>query len=221
MAILQESIEVEVPVSTAYNQWTQFETFPQFMHGIEAVQQIDDTSLHFRTDIAGVRREYNAQITEQLPDRRIAWVSTDKPRNSGIVTFESLGTKRARINVELEWEPEGLAERAASAIHADSHQVKADLKRFKEFIEGRGEETGAWRFSVDHGEVEDPPFETAASGIPSASAGPADSGKPSVSDKPSVSGKPSASGTPSNVPSPERPAGTDPFIDDDEPVDPR
>lgn len=191
MAHLQESIEVEVPVSTAYNQWTQFETFPEFMSGIESVEQIDETSLHFRTEIAGVKREYNAQITEQLPDRRIAWVSNDKPRNSGIITFESLGADRARINVELEWEPEGLAEKAGSIIGVDSHQVSADLKRFKEFIESRGIETGAWRSSVDRGEVEDPPFETAVSGIPS------------------------------TVPSPERPTGTDPFIDDDEPVDPR
>ena len=155
MATLQETIEVDVPVSTAYNQWTQFESFPEFMRGVESVEQIDETSLHFRTDIAGVRREYNAQITEQLPDRRIAWVSTDKPRNSGEVSFEPLGPEQTRVTVALEWEPEGLVEKAGSAVHADSHQISADLKRFKQFIEARGIETGAWRSAVDRGEVEE------------------------------------------------------------------
>ena len=155
MASVQESIDVDVPVSTAYNQWTQFETFPVFMRGVEAVEQIDETSLQFRTDIAGVRREYLAQITEQTPDRRIAWVSTDKPRNAGTVTFDSLGADRTRVSVELEWEPEGMVEKAGSALGADSRQVGADLGRFKEFIESRGIETGGWRSSVDRGEVED------------------------------------------------------------------
>ncbi|MET4093644.1 SRPBCC family protein [Arthrobacter sp. UYCu712] len=155
MARVQESIEVDVPVSTAYNQWTQFETFPHFMTGIESVEQIDETSLQFRTDVAGVRREYVAQITDQTPDRKIAWVSTDKPRNAGTVTFEALGDQRARVSVELEWEPEGLVEKAGSAIGADSRQVTADLGRFKEFIESRGIETGEWRSSVEQGEVDD------------------------------------------------------------------
>ena len=155
MASVQENIEVDVPVSTAYNQWTQFETFPEYMKGVESVEQIDETSLQFRTGIAGVRREYFAQITEQIPDRKIVWVSTDKPRNAGTVAFESLGAERARVNVELEWEPEGLVEMAGSAVGADSHQVTADLGRFKEFIETRGIETGEWRHSVDRGEVDD------------------------------------------------------------------
>ncbi len=158
MAIVQESIEVEVPVSTAYNQWTQFETFPRFMTGIDSVEQIDETSLQFRTDVAGVRREYIAQIIEQTPDRRIAWVSTDKPRNAGTVTFEALDDGRARVNVELEWEPEGLVEKTGSAVGADSRQVTADLGRFKEFIESRGIETGEWRSSVAQGEVDDDGF---------------------------------------------------------------
>ena len=163
MATVQHSIEVDVPVSTAYNQWTQFETFPEFMKGVEAVEQIDETSLQFRTDIAGVRREYFAQNTEQTPDRKIAWVSTDKPRNAGTVTFEPLGAERARVNVELEWEPEGLVEKAGSAVGADSRQVTADLGRFKEFIESRGIETGEWRSSVADGEVDET---TGESGTP-------------------------------------------------------
>ena len=151
---LQESVDVEVPVSTAYNQWTQFESFPQFMKGVESVEQIDETSLHFRTSVAGVRREYDAQILEQTPDRCIAWVSTDKPRNAGRVTFENLGEDLCRVNVELEWEPESLLERAGAAAHVDEQQVSSDLVRFKEFIEARGIETGAWRAAVDRGEVD-------------------------------------------------------------------
>lgn len=155
MARVQESIDVDVPVSTAYNQWTQFETFPVFMKGVESVEQIDETSLQFRTAIAGVRREYLAQITEQRPDQKIAWVSTDKPRNAGTVTFEALDAERSRVNVELEWEPEGVTEKTGSALAADSRQVSADLGRFKEFIESRGIETGEWRSSVHRGEVDD------------------------------------------------------------------
>jgi uncharacterized membrane protein len=157
VASVQESIEVDVPVSTAYNQWTQFETFPLFMTGVEAVEQIDETSLQFRTDISGVRREYGAQIIEQSPDRKIAWVSTDKPRNAGTVTFEAIDAGRTRVVVELEWEPEGLVEKAGSSLGADHRQVSADLGRFKEFMESRGAETGAWRFSVAQGEVDDNP----------------------------------------------------------------
>lgn len=155
MATLHESIEVDVPVSTAYNQWTQFETFPRFMSGVESVEQIDDTALYFKTDIAGVKREYNAQIVDQIPDERIAWVSTDKPRNAGTVTFEPLGAGRTLVNVELEWEPETLTEKAGAALGADDRQVRADLRKFKEFIEERGRETGAWRSSVVDGDVED------------------------------------------------------------------
>lgn len=212
MATLQETIEVDVPVSTAYNQWTQFESFPQFMHGVESVEQIDETSLHFRTDIAGIRREYNAQITDQLPDRRIAWVSTDKPRNSGEVSFEPLGPDQTRVTVALEWEPEGLVEKAGSAVHADSHQISADLKRFKQFIEARGIETGAWRSAVDRGEVEETDEEAGlAAGAPShAQQSPAQASHTESHAQP-----PHAP-----TPSPQRPAGVDPFIDDAEPSDP-
>ena len=205
MATLQETIEVDVPVSTAYNQWTQFESFPEFMKGVESVEQIDETSLHFRTDIAGVRREYNARITDQLPDRRIAWVSTDKPRNAGTVTFEPLGPEQSRVTVSLEWEPEGLVEKAGSAVHADSRQITADLRRFKEFIESRGIETGAWRSAVAHGEVESTDEEAGFAAY--APKHPAPAASPSVPPH-----------TP--TPSPQRPAGVDPFIDDAEPSDP-
>ncbi|CAN7173310.1 cyclase [Arthrobacter sp. Leaf337] len=214
MATLQETIEVEVPVSTAYNQWTQFESFPEFMKGVESVEQIDETSLHFRTDIAGVRREYNAQITEQLPDRRIAWVSTDKPRNAGEISFESLGPEHTRVTVALEWEPEGLVEKAGSAVGAVSHQLSADLKRFKHFIESRGIETGAWRSAVDHGEVEETEEEAGfAANAPAHHA--------HVSEAPGSAAHESHPQPPHTpTPSPKRPAGVDPFIDDAEPSDP-
>jgi uncharacterized membrane protein len=155
VASVLESIEVDVPVSTAYNQWTQFESFPEFMKGVESVEQIDETSLRFRVEVAGVQREYFAQITEQTPDRRIAWVSTDKPRNAGTVTFEPLDEEHTRLSVELEWDPEGFVENLGSALGADNRQVTADLGRFKEFIESRGIETGEWRSSVAQGEVDD------------------------------------------------------------------
>ena len=209
MATLQETIEVDVPVSTAYNQWTQFESFPEFMRGVESVDQIDETSLHFRTDIAGVRREYNAQITEQLPDRRIAWVSTDKPRNSGEVSFEPLGPEQTRVTVALEWEPEGFVEKAGSAVHADSHQISADLRRFKEFIEGRGIETGAWRSAVDRGEVEETDEEAGFA-----------AGAPARHTEHPRADAPPAQSPHTPTPSPQRPAGVDPFIDDAEPSDP-
>lgn len=210
MATLHETVEVDVPVSTAYNQWTQFESFPEFMRGVESVEQIDETSLHFRTDIAGVRREYNAQITEQLPDRRIAWVSTDKPRNAGEVSFESLGPEQTRVTVALEWEPEGLVEKAGSAVHADSHQISADLKRFKQFIESRGIETGAWRSAVDHGEVEETEEEAGFA-----------ANAPAHHAHDAVAHASHAQPPHTPTPSPQRPAGVDPFIDDAEPSDPR
>ncbi|MDV8147588.1 SRPBCC family protein [Arthrobacter sp. B10-11] len=209
MATLHETVEVDVPVSTAYNQWTQFESFPEFMRGVESVEQIDETSLHFRTDIAGVRREYNAQITEQLPDRRIAWVSTDKPRNAGEVSFESLGPDHTRVTVALEWEPEGLVEKAGSAVHADSHQISADLKRFKQFIESRGIETGAWRSAVDHGEVEETEEEAGFA-----------ANAPAHHAHDAVAHASPAQPPHTPTPSPQRPAGVDPFIDDAEPSDP-
>ena len=209
MATLQETIEVDVPVSTAYNQWTQFESFPEFMRGVESVEQIDETSLHFRTDIGGVRREYSAQITEQLPDRRIAWVSTDKPRNAGEVSFEPLGPDHTRVTVALEWEPEGLVEKAGAAVGADSHQVSADLKRFKQFIEARGIETGAWRSAVDNGEVEE--TEEEAGFAANAPAHHAHEAAPLAAH---------AQPPHTPTPSPQRPAGVDPFIDDAEPSDP-
>jgi ribosome-associated toxin RatA of RatAB toxin-antitoxin module len=154
MATVQESITVDVPVRQAYNQWTQFEDFPNFMSGVDAVRQLDDTTVHFETSIAGVKREYDAQITVQEPDQRVTWESLNEPRNAGTVWFESLADNETKVNVELTWEPESAVEKLGAATGLDSRQVASDLKKFKKFIEERDTETGAWRESVSGGEVE-------------------------------------------------------------------
>ncbi|MEV4410773.1 SRPBCC family protein [Catellatospora sp. NPDC049609] len=152
MSTVTESVDVHVPVRTAYNQWTQFESFPNFMKGVESVRQIDDTHSHWVVNVAGATREFDTEITEQHPDERIAWKSTSgETEHAGVVTFHRLGASDTRVTVQLDWEPEGFVENVGSAIGADSRQVKADAQRFKEFIEHRGGETGAWR-----GEVETP-----------------------------------------------------------------
>ena len=152
MARVEESIDVNVPVTTAYNQWTQFEEFPQFMDGVESVKQIDDTHLHWAAEIGGKREEWDAEITHQEPDRKVSWRSLDGHFNSGTVTFEPLGDNQTRINVVIEHETEGVTETLGSALGGDSRKVKGDLDRFKEFVESRGAETGAWRGEVEQGE---------------------------------------------------------------------
>lgn len=165
MATVQESIEVDVPVSTAYNQWTQFEDFPHFMSGVDSVRQLDDTTVHFETSIAGVKRQYDAQITVQEPDQRVTWESVNEPRNAGTVWFESLGPEQTKVNVELTWEPESAIEKIGAAVGLDSRQVASDLKKFKKFIESQGSETGAWRESVHEGEVDDQRGATGTAGM--------------------------------------------------------
>jgi ribosome-associated toxin RatA of RatAB toxin-antitoxin module len=165
MATVQESIEVDVPVSTAYNQWTQFEEFPHFMSGVDSVRQLDDTTVHFETSIAGVKRQYDAQITVQEPDQRVTWESLNEPRNAGTVWFESLGPEQTKVNVELTWEPESAMEKIGAAVGLDSRQVASDLKKFKKFIESQGSDTGAWRESVHDGEVDDQRGATGTAGM--------------------------------------------------------
>ena len=149
MARVEQSIDVNVPLTTAYNQWTQFEEFPRFMDGVESVRQIDDTHLHWVAEIGGKREEWDAEITDQEPDRKVAWRALDGHYNSGTVTFERLGDNQTRINVVMEHETEGLTETLGSALGGDSRKVKSDLERFKEFVESRGTETGAWRGDVE------------------------------------------------------------------------
>jgi uncharacterized membrane protein len=150
VAGITESIDVNVPVRTAYNQWTQFETFPQFMGGVDSITQQDATHTHWKTSIGGVQREFDAEITEQHPDERVAWKSTDGTTHAGVVTFHRLSDDETRVTVQLDWQPEGLVEKAGAAVGLDDHRVKQDLNRFKEFIESHRVETGAWRGNVDN-----------------------------------------------------------------------
>ncbi len=154
MPTIEESIEVNVPVSTAYNQWTQFEEFPTFMEAVEEVRQLDDTHLRWVAEIGGKRQEWEAEITEQRPDERVAWRSTGGFGNSGSVAFQRVDDSTTRVTVQMEYETEGLAERAGDALGVPDRQVKGDLTRFKELIEGMGSETGAWRGEVEGGRVQ-------------------------------------------------------------------
>lgn len=150
MTTVTESVDVHVPVRTAYNQWTQFESFPSFMGGVKSVSQVDDTHSHWVVDVAGAEREFDTEITEQHPDERIAWKSTTgDTRHAGVVTFHRLSDTDTRVTIQLDWEPEGLVENVGSVLGADSRQVKKDAKAFKEFVEQHGHETGAWRGNVD------------------------------------------------------------------------
>lgn len=149
MSTIEHSIDVEVPVRTAYNQWTQFEEFPRFMEGVEEVRQLDDTHLRWRTKIAGREKEFEAEITEQRPDERIAWTSTEGADQAGVVTFHRVDDGLTRIMLQLDAEPEGPVEKAGDALGVLKHRVKGNLERFKELVERRGHESGAWRGEVD------------------------------------------------------------------------
>jgi uncharacterized membrane protein len=152
MASIQESIDVVVPVRTAYNQWTQFEEFPKFMEGVKSVRQIDDTHLHWVAEVGGKEYEWTAEITEQRPDQMVAWRAVDGHGISGVVTFQPRGESETRITVQMDHETDGLMEQLGSALGLDSRRVEADLDRFKELVESRGVETGAWRGEVEQGE---------------------------------------------------------------------
>ncbi|MDC5699308.1 hemerythrin domain-containing protein [Intrasporangium calvum] len=148
---VEKSVEVDVPVRTAYNQWTQFEEFPDFMGGVESVTQRDDRTLHWVAAIAGVRREWDAEILEQVPDEKVAWAATSGATNAGAVHFIPNGPGQTLVTLHLEFEPEGLVEKAGDALNVVERQTEADLANFKSFIESRGAETGAWRGEVRAG----------------------------------------------------------------------
>jgi uncharacterized membrane protein len=152
METIKESIDVNVPVNTAYNQWTQLEQFPKFMEGVESVTQIDSTHLRWAANVGGARREWDAQIVEQVPDQKIAWRAASGNGPNGIVTFEQLGPESTLITVEMSYEPDGLMEQLGSKVGIDSRQVEGDLRRFKQLVETTGAETGAWRGEVHAGE---------------------------------------------------------------------
>jgi uncharacterized membrane protein len=145
------SIEVNVPVSVAYNQWTQFEDFPLFMEGVDHVQQIDDTRLHWVANVAGKKAEWDAKILEQHPDRQISWISEDGKKTRGTVTFEPVGESRALVRLSMSYQAEGPIEAIGSAAGLDERRVRGDLERFKELVESRGTESGAWRGEVSEG----------------------------------------------------------------------
>ena len=154
MATVEASIDVEVPVSTAYDQWTQFEKFPQFMSGIVEVKQIDDRRMHWVAEVSGRRHEWDAEIVEQHPDEVIAWRSIDGDQNNGRVTFRA-SDEGTRVSVKIDWEPSGTKESIGAALGRDEHQVEEDLERFKELVEARGTATGAWRGTIGSGQVVD------------------------------------------------------------------
>jgi len=149
MSNIEQSIDVNVPVHTTYNQWTQFEEFPRFMEGVEEIRQLDDKRLHWRTNVGGKEKEWDAVITEQIPDQRIAWKNTTGAKNAGVVTFHHISDKTTRVMLQLEYDPEGIIENVGDTIGVVSSRVRGDLERFKEFIEERGSETGAWRGKVE------------------------------------------------------------------------
>ena len=148
MSQIIETVDVDVPVRTAYNQWTQFESFPMFMEGVEKVEQLDDTTLRWTAEIAGQKRTWKARITEQAPDQRIAWTSIEGAKNAGVVTFHRLDDSKTRVTLQLDVDPEGPVENIGDALGFVQRRAKGDMERFKEFIEGRGSETGAWRGTV-------------------------------------------------------------------------
>jgi hemerythrin superfamily protein len=175
--MVEKSVEVDVPVSTAYNQWTQFEEFPTFMGGVKEVVQVDDTTLHWVAEIAGVRREWDAEILEQVPDQKVAWAAIGGATNAGAVHFAPAGPGRTLLTLHLEYEPEGLVESAGDALGIIERQAEADVQRFKKLIESRGTESGAWRGDVSDLEPVGTP------GVEDAFLSEGDSGKAGVSGK--------------------------------------
>lgn len=148
MSTIEHTVDVGVPVRVAYNQWTQFESFPEFMEGVESVKQLDDRRTAWVVEIAGVHREFDADITEQRPDSRVAWRSVDAPHQEGVVTFEPLGDGGTRVRLQMTYDPEGFVETVGDWLQVVRLRVRNDLERFKTFIEARGDETGGWRGEV-------------------------------------------------------------------------
>ena len=155
MSRIIDSIEVDAPVRVAYDQWTQFESFPQFMEGVERVVQLDDKTLEWTASIAGKTKHWRAEILEQRPDQVVSWRSIEGAQNDGQVRFEPLGADRTRVTLQLDFEPDGLIEKAGDALGIVERRVKDDLDKYREFVEGRGHASGAWRGRVEGGVVED------------------------------------------------------------------
>src|ERR671910_3623623 len=174
---VEKTILVNVPISTAYNQWTQFEDFPQFMGGVKSVTQLSDDRLEWVAEIAGVRRQWQARIVEQIPDRKVAWAATEGATNAGAVTFSDAGGGQTSVHLSLEYEPEGLVEKVGDKLNIVENQAERDLERFKAFIESEGYATGAWLGSVSEGAAVGTP------GLAEASSSRGDAGKAGLSGK--------------------------------------
>ena len=154
MAEVTETVDVRVPVRTAYDQWTQFEQFPRFMQGVEQVEQLDDTHLRWVAEVGGKRKEWQAEITEQSPDQRISWIPVGGDGPAGVVTFQRLNDDATRVAVQMMWQPEGVTEKVGAAVGWDSRQVQGDLERFRDLVEEQGGADG-WRGTVEQGQVTD------------------------------------------------------------------
>ena len=145
----EHSIDVKAPVRVAYNQWTQFEEFPRFMEGVESIEQVTDDSLHWKVELGGVTREFDTKITEQTPDQRIAWTTTEGPKHAGVVTFHKIDDDTTRIMLQMDYDPDGFLETVGDKLGYVSHRLEGDMKKFKEFIEDRSAATGAWRGEIE------------------------------------------------------------------------
>ena len=163
MSRIMENIEVDVPVRVAYDQWTQFESFPQFMEGVDRVVQLDDKTLEWTASIAGKTKHWRAEILEQQPDQVVSWRATEGAQNDGAVRFEPLGPDKTRVMLQLDVQPEGVIEKTGDALGIVERRVKGDLQRFRDFVEGRGQATGAWRGRVEGGVIEDDDDSTSTS----------------------------------------------------------
>ncbi|WP_424347866.1 SRPBCC family protein [Kocuria sp. CH-021] len=174
---VEKTVVVDVPLTTVYNQWTQFEDFPHFMSGVQSVTQLGDDRLEWVAEIGGVRRQWEAKIVEQVPDRRVSWAATEGATNAGTVMFHDAGNGRTEVHLVLEYEPEGLVEKVGDKLNVVENQAEGDLERFKKFIEDEGYATGAWRGSVNEGAPVGTP------GVEHAAASRGDDGKAGVSGK--------------------------------------
>lgn len=150
MSTISTWIDVNVPTTIVYNQWTQFETFPRFMEGVREVKQLDDRRLHWRAEVWGKEEEWDAEILEQVPDKRIAWRSITGAANAGVVTFHPITPESSRVMIRMDYDPKGIIEQVGDSLGLLTKRVESDLGRFKEFIEARGHETGAWRGEIPY-----------------------------------------------------------------------
>ena len=150
---VKADVDVNLPVRTVYNQWTQFEEFPLFMEGIEEVRQIDDSTMFWKAKIGGKEEQWHAEITEQIPDKRIAWTNTTGAHNAGVVTFHHIADNVTRVTLQMDYDPEGFIENVGSALGVVERRIKGDLERFKKFVETRGHETGSWRGEIEQEET--------------------------------------------------------------------